>query len=155
MTSEKLLQKTVDQFWDTIPPVWGRVRGVARANATQVFNLTLIQFHILRHIHKGAHSVVELADRQQISRPAISKAVETLVEKGLVSRITDETDRRYVRLELTESGDHLLADLFVRNRQWMVKKMEMLSDDELEKIIDTMNILKKTFDAPVESLNHR
>ncbi|MHB8806918.1 MAG: MarR family winged helix-turn-helix transcriptional regulator [Anaerolineaceae bacterium] len=146
MASDDLLQRTIERFWDTVPPVWGRVRGNARCNAIQDFNLTLIQFHILRHIRHGIHSVGGLAEKQQISRPAISQAVETLVEKGLVIRLPDAQDRRYVRLELTESATELLEVVFSKNRQWMAKKMASLKQDELETIMTAMEILKRTFD---------
>ena len=148
MTSNDLLQRTIECFWDTVPPVWGRVRGNARCNAIQDFNLTLIQFHILRHIRHGIHSVGELAEKQQISRPAISQAVETLVEKGLVIRLPDTQDRRYVRLDLTESATRLLEAVFSKNRKWMAEKMASLEESELQTIIAALEILKRTFDPP-------
>lgn len=146
MASNDLLQQTIERFWDTVPPVWGRVRGNARCNAIQDFNLTLIQFHILRHIRRGIHSMGELAEKQQISRPAVSQAVEILVEKGLVVRQQDAQDRRYVQLELTENGTNLLEAVFRKNRRWMAEKMASLKQDELETIIAAMEILKRTFD---------
>ena len=139
------LQCAIERFWDTIPPVWGAVRGVARNNAVQDHHLSLVQFHILRHIRYGARSVSDLAERQQISRPAISQALDQLVERGLVSRKEDPDDRRFVQLDLTESGDTLLNDVFGKNRQWMAVKMARLSPEELEAVIRAMDILKKTF----------
>ncbi|MGV8025521.1 MAG: MarR family winged helix-turn-helix transcriptional regulator [Anaerolineaceae bacterium] len=150
MTDNDLLQQTIEQFWDTIPPVWGYVRGNARSNAIQDFNLTLIQFHILRHIRHGFHSVGELADKQQISRPAVSQAVEILVEKELVARQQDTRDRRYVQLALTENGNSLLNAVFSKNRHWMAKKMSSLEQDELKTIMAAMRILKNTFDSSLD-----
>jgi DNA-binding MarR family transcriptional regulator len=147
MANDALLQKTIERFWDTVPPVWGYVRGNARCNAIQDFNLTLVQFHILRHIRHGIRSVGELAEKQQISRPAISQAVGILVEKGLVVRQQDTQDRRYVQLTLTESGNGLLNTVFSKNRHWMAEKMASLKKDELETIIAAMKILKTTFDT--------
>ena len=146
MSENDLLQQAIEQFWDTVPPVWGRVRGNVRANAIQDFNLTLIQFHILRHIRCGKHTVAELAEQQQISRPAVSQAVDLLVEKGLVSRRQNTRDRRYVQIDLTESGSSLLGAVFSKNRRWMVEKMAALSPQELETVIQAMSILKNTFD---------
>jgi DNA-binding MarR family transcriptional regulator len=148
MATNELLQSAIDRFWDTVPPVWGRVRENARSNAICDFRISLIQFHILRHIRHGAHSVSDLADRLQISRPAISQAVDTLVEKELVTRRQNKGDRRFVQLELTESGNHLINTIFSQNRLWMGEKMSALSPNELETIICAMTILKSTFDAP-------
>ncbi len=150
MASKDLIQQTIEQFWETIPRVWGSVRCVARANAARHFNLPLIQFDILRHIRRGVQSTGELAERQQVSRPAVSQAVDRLVEKGLVSRHPDAADRRYIHLELTESGRQLIVDLFTTNRGWMAERLGALSDGELATLIDALGILKKTFDPPLE-----
>ena len=144
-TSEELLQTAIDRFWETVPPVWNKVRGNVRCIATENFEITLDQFHILRNIRKGRGSVSELADLQQISRPAISQAVDILVEKGLISRRTNADDRRYIRLELTPSGNDLLNTIFRQNRTWMMEKMAAVSPDEIDSIVQGLEILKKTF----------
>jgi DNA-binding MarR family transcriptional regulator len=144
-TSEELLKTAIDRFWETVPPVWNKVRGNVRCIATEYFEITLDQFHILRHIRKGRGSVSELADLQQISRPAISQAVDILVEKGLISRRTNADDRRYIRLELTPSGNNLLNTIFGQNRKWMMEKMTALSPDEITSIVQGLEILKQTF----------
>jgi len=144
-TSEEILQVAIDRFWETIPPVWNKVRGNVRCIATENFDITVEQFHILRHIRKGRGSVSELADLQQISRPAISQAVEILVAKGLVSRRTNADDRRYIQLELTSSGNEMLNTIFRQNRGWMMEKMAGLSPDEIDRIVHGLEILKNTF----------
>ena len=144
-TSIELLQVAIDRFWETVPPVWNTVRGNVRSIATECNEITLDQFHILRHIRRGRGSVSELAEIQQISRPAISQAVDILVDKGLVSRTTNADDRRYIRLELTPAGNELLNTIFKRNRGWMMEKMAGLSPDEIDCIVHGLEVLKKTF----------
>lgn len=150
MANDDLLWQTIEKFWDTIPPVWGRVRGNVRCNATHDFNLTLIQFHILRHIWHGIRSVGELAEEQQISRPAVSQIVQILVEKGLVIRQTDAHDRRYVHLEITQSAAELLEAVYGKNRRWMAEKMASLNEEQLKTIQAAMEMLKKTFDPAAD-----
>jgi len=149
MANEELLQRTIERFWDTIPPVWGHIRSNVRANAIKNYNITLIQFHIMRHIRHGAHSVGEIAERQQISRPAISQALDLLVEKQLVTRKQDTNDRRYVHVDLTQEGNQLLDDAFMKSRLWMGEKMTSLSPDDLDILMRAMTILKTTFDSPM------
>ena len=150
-SSETLVDQAIDRFWETVPPVWGRIRGNVRGIAMEYFNLTVEQFHILRHIRKGSHSVSDLATDQQISRSAISQAMDVLVSKGLVTSCEQAEDRRYVQLELTESGNALLNAIFEKNRAWMMKKMAALSPEELSNVLQAMDVLKKTFDPPVET----
>jgi DNA-binding MarR family transcriptional regulator len=141
-TTEELRQKAIDRFWESIPPVWNQVRNNLRSIATEKFEISVEQFHILRHIRKGITSVSELADVKQISRPAISQAVDALVEKGLISRQQGVDDRRYIKLQLTPAGDELLNKIFGENRAWMVERMSTLQDDELVQVIRAFETLK-------------
>jgi DNA-binding MarR family transcriptional regulator len=143
---EELLRRTIDRFWETFPTVWDRIRGNVRAIVMENYDITVEQFHILRHIRKGSGSVSELAVVKQISRPAISQAVDVLVDKGLINRRQNAEDRRYVHLELTQSGNDLLTAIFEENRIWMKKKMTSLSPEEINNILQAMEVLKRTFD---------
>jgi MarR family 2-MHQ and catechol resistance regulon transcriptional repressor len=105
----------------------------------------LIQFHILRHVCHGIDSVGELAEKQQISRPAISQAVDLLVEKGLVERRRAKDDRRYVHIDLTEAGSELLNSVFKKNRLWMAEQMAGLDEHQLQTIINALDVMKDTF----------
>ena len=140
----------IDQFWDSVPRVWRLIRGHLRAIAAEQFSISVEQFHVLRHIRKGLTSVKDIADAQQISRPAISQAAEALVEKSLITRQEAAGDRRYVYLALTPAGDALLNQIFQQNRAWMREKMAALSAEELECITEGLRLLKVAFDVQAE-----
>jgi DNA-binding MarR family transcriptional regulator len=140
-----LLQQTIDRFWETIPPIWSRIRSNLRSTAAEHYGITVEQFHVLRHIHHGINSVSQLAVVRSISRPAISQVVDALANKGLLTRQQIAADRRCVQLALTESGAALLKGIFEDNRRWMLSKLEALSQDELSTAIQAMQILKATF----------
>ena len=144
MTSPKDLQdQTIDRFWETIPPLWNFVRSYIRATATRNFDITVEQFHVLRYVRRGPGSMSELATAKNISRPAISQAVDVLVKKGLLTRVHSTTDRRYVELALTEEGNALLDAVFKETRGWMKERMGELTPEELETIVRAMEIMKK------------
>ena len=144
-TFDEALQQTIDGFWEAIPPVWNTVRSRVRSAATQEFDITVEQFHLLRHIRKGAHSVSELAQVGRISRPAISQAVDALVNKGLVSRTQGSDDRRYVQVELTRDGAALLNAIFDQAREWMKTRLSSLKADDLQKVLSGLALLKEAF----------
>jgi DNA-binding MarR family transcriptional regulator len=145
MGSENLLQQTVDEVIETLPGVWGRIRSNLRAAAIENFGITLEQFHALRHIRSGYATVAELAEKKGISRPAISQAVEVLVDKGLVTRESNPADRRSPHLKVTPHASDFLDANFEKNRIWMKEEMKALSPDEMTQVIQVMEILKKTF----------
>lgn len=143
--AEKLREQVIDRFWETVPPVWNFIRSHIRATATGNFDITVEQFHVLRFVHRGM-SISELATAKNISRPAISQAVDVLVKKGLVIRVQSTQDRRYVELTLTPEGDALLDAVFKETRGWMKERMSKLSAEELGIISKAMEALKKILD---------
>ena len=136
-------EHAIDRFWETVPPVWNFVRSHIRATATSQFDITVEQFHVLRHVRRGVGSISDLAIAKSISRPAISYAVDVLVNKGLLTRVQSTKDRRYVDLALTEAGNHLLDAVFKETRGWMKERMQTLTAEELEIMCQGMEVMKK------------
>jgi DNA-binding MarR family transcriptional regulator len=52
----------------------------------------------------GPLRLSELAERMGITAPPASRAVDGLVELGLLERLPDPADRRAVRIDMTEPG---------------------------------------------------
>jgi DNA-binding MarR family transcriptional regulator len=150
-TTEQLIPVAIEAFWSTVPPVWNRVKGNVRAIAVEHYDISVEQFHILRHIRRGLTSVSELADVKQISRSAISQAVDILVARGLICRRQNVLDRRNIPLELTESGNALLDTIWEKNRAWMKSRMASLTEPDLHTITAAMEILTRTFVEPAKS----
>ena len=144
--TERLQLQAIDRFWETIPPLWGTIRTHIRAEAARKFDISVEQFHILRHVRRGIASISELAAAKNISRPAISQAVDVLVKKGLLTRIHSSQDRRFVELTLTDAGNNLLDTVFQETREWMQERMSSLTTDELQAIAKVMTVLKKMLD---------
>jgi DNA-binding MarR family transcriptional regulator len=136
----------IERFWDTVPPLWNMVRTHIRSLASGQFDITVEQFHVLRYARRGSGSMSELAKAKNISRPAISQAVDVLVKKGLLARVQSTQDRRFVDVALTPQGDQLLDELFSQTRAWMRERMKMLSTEELDCIAQAMTALKKMLD---------
>jgi MarR family transcriptional regulator, 2-MHQ and catechol-resistance regulon repressor len=142
--SEEIRRQAVETFWESFPRFWHQIRAHIRQVAMEQHSISVEQFHILRNIRRGKSSVSELADAKNISRPAISQAVDVLVNKGLIRRTTDLHDRRHIQLTLTESGDALLDAIFEDTRRWMMQTLSPLSDEELQTLRRAMDSLKKT-----------
>jgi DNA-binding MarR family transcriptional regulator len=123
------------------------VRGHIRAVAVSQVDITVEQFHMLCHTRRDLGLVSELAEEQSSSRPAISQAVDVLVDRGLVTRTQDTHDRRHIRLDLTPAGNIILDAIFNDTHKWMKEIFATLSDEELQTHIDTMDIFKKVLSA--------
>jgi DNA-binding MarR family transcriptional regulator len=140
------VQQTIDRFWSVFPSIWHQVRSHIHHEAAEDSTITVSQFHILRHVNHGKDSVSELAATGHISRPAISRMVDVLVNKNLISRTQNPQDRRHIQLALTDEGETLLNTIFDNTHQWMSKKLALLEVDELETIVWGMEALMKAFE---------
>lgn len=75
-------------------------------------NVSVTEWVILRELFDGESVVPSvLADRMGMTRGGISKLADRLVTKGLVTRTTDDEDRRYQALALTAQGRALVPAL--------------------------------------------
>src|SRR4030067_2498574 len=67
--------------------------------------LTLAQCHTLLEVgYKKEVSLVDLASSFGLDTSTLSRMIQGLVVLGLVSRLTNEKDRCYVAISLTEQG---------------------------------------------------
>jgi DNA-binding MarR family transcriptional regulator len=55
-------------------------------------------------LEDGPMRLNDLAGRMGLSAPTASRAVDALADAGLVERLTDPSDRRALRIELTAAG---------------------------------------------------
>ena len=75
--------------------------------------------------------VNDLAARERISPPAMTKQVNRLAAAGLVKRTPNVDDRRRVGLTLTEDGQRTLRRVRSRRTAWLAQRLGALDDDEL------------------------
>ena len=78
--------------------------------------------------------VRDLAVRERVSAPAMSKHVDRLERDGLAVRTPSADDRRRVGLTLTDEGQRLLRRVRSRRTAWLATRLKELSDEELRAI---------------------
>ena len=84
-------------------------------------------------------SVKELAEMAGVTPGAITQFVDSLVEKGLVTREGDTTDRRIVRLKMTELAKNKFEGFRQRHLAAFCHVFEVLSDDEITFLISLLD----------------
>lgn len=138
----------IERFWETIPPIWRQTRAHIRAVAAERFGLTVEQFQALRRIHKGYDSVSALAEEGRLSRSQASRAVDALVHKRLVTRLTDSVDRRHIHLSLTEKGKQTLSAIFAETEAWLAERFQSLTPEQANQIARVLSLLRDAFASP-------
>lgn len=73
-------------------------------------NLSDAHFAVLANLKsQGRLAIGELAQRERVSAPTMSAAVDALAEAGLVIRVPSEDDRRRVYIEITDAGTDIVS----------------------------------------------
>ncbi len=83
----------------------------AFARKLEARDVTAAEWVILRELYEKDAAPSDLAERLGLTRGAISKLVDRLVEKALVIRTASQEDRRFQSLALTASGRSLVPKL--------------------------------------------
>jgi len=150
-------EQCIHEFWGAVPFAWHNVKAHVHKQAAEKHDITGGQFHILRMIKGGMHHPSELAERSKISRPAVTRLVDALVDNEMVTRSPDENDRRIIRLELTGRGEIMLDEIFQSTHDWLDEKLQPLNDDQLEALSQGFTLLRSVFekeDCPPEAQHH-
>jgi DNA-binding MarR family transcriptional regulator len=91
----------------------------------------------------GPITLGELATRESVAPPTITKVVEKMVTAGLVTRTADPDDRRVCRLVITAAGRRQLEDTRHRRAEWLRNRMQDLTAAELAQVAAAAGPLEK------------
>lgn len=104
--------------------------------------LTIGQLECLRLIGEmGAPSMSELAAEMDLRPSTTTGLIDTLVHRGKVERIEDPKDRRIVRVQLSAQGRRERKAHLEHRRRHLLELLGDLSDDDLAKLHDALNVL--------------
>jgi DNA-binding MarR family transcriptional regulator len=85
----------------------------------------------------------ELALRERVQRPTVTRVLARLEEAGLVSRAADPTDRRSCLVSASPAGRELLAVLRTRKDAYLARQLSALSAEDREALDRAAAILER------------
>jgi len=102
-------------------------------------NASMREYDVLYTLSKSPEPLrlSELGKHLLLSQPALSRLVERLEERGLVSRCSDPDDGRAVHLSLTDQGRDLQRHIgLIHGREVAAAVTAALDDEELATLRD-------------------
>lgn len=91
----------------------------------------------------GPMSLAELATAEQVKPPTMSRIVDALVERGLITRIAKPGDRRSVEIAATAEGKQLLDAGREQRVGALVGRLRGLADSERRALARGVEILER------------
>lgn len=93
-----LSRRFIDIIPKTMRSIRSELRGVAQAD------FTVPQFRVMAHLARGSLTSSELSEALGMSLPGVSRMVDGLVRRGVLTRIPSPEDRRSITLGLSARG---------------------------------------------------
>lgn len=91
---------------------------------------------------RGPLTPGELAEREGVRPPTITRSVASLVDEGLLTRRPGH-DRRTSLVEVTAHGRQTLADIRERRDAWLSERLAKLSEEELAAVCAALPVLEQ------------
>lgn len=126
----------------------GELRSVCmrvsrRARFENAADIAPHQFAVLNRLDEGSSTPRELAQIECVSPPSMTRTLTSLQERGALSRTTDPQDRRQVVVTITDDGRALLQAVRRSRDEWMLERIEGLSDRECDVLREAQLILEE------------
>ena len=89
----------------------------------------------------------ELAAQEKVRPPSMTRIVNSLQERGYVTRRPDDQDRRQSVVSLTPAGRSVVLDNRRRRDEWLTLRVAQLSPDEQDLLRAAVPVLIKVNQA--------
>jgi DNA-binding MarR family transcriptional regulator len=96
------------------------------------------EFAVLQTLHNHSPLMAsEIANELKVSSSHITAVTDRLVGKKYIQRVRSDSDRRIVYLEITEEGKNIAREMDEIKNQYLAKKFNNLSEEEMKLMIAT------------------
>ncbi len=116
-----------------------RLRQEDSASGTTISQLSALA---VIHAH-GPLTVSDLAARERVRPPTMTRLVAALEAEGLISREGDPEDRRVVMLRATASGRRAVEKSRERRTAYLLDQLATLNEAEQRRLVAVLPLLER------------
>lgn len=109
--------------------------------------LSQAEYDVLLTVTRGENMTARLRDvtaNMLISQPSVSRLVERMSARGLISKCADPDDGRGSLVRATDAGASLFRRLASSHGRAIAERMSILSDEELAQLRDLTAKLRRS-----------
>ena len=89
------------------------------------------QYTVLAQLNEfGARTLRQLAEREHVQAPSMTRIVNALADQDFVTRTPDPDDGRQVRVDITDAGRTVLEEARNQRTAWLAQRVALLSDED-------------------------
>ena len=126
--------------------VMERLLGALNDTEMSCCNVTMAQCHAIVEIGRAKSiSLIDLSNLLRLDNSTISRTVNNLVNKGLVSRNLDDSDRRFVTISLTSEGHKIFNQIENSMEIHFENVLNCIPTEKRNQVLDSLQILVDVF----------
>lgn len=110
----------------------------------QRFSINVAEWRVLAWLsHRDELTAKQVCEFTDMDKARVSRAVQSLDERGLIRRTPSTTDQRVQQLHLTPAGETLLGKLIPEAHAWETELVSTLTASEYRDLFNTMSKLER------------
>ena len=120
-------------------------RGVE--DILKLAGLSHTQYNVLRILRGAGEQGLccrEVAERMVTRDPDITRLVDRMERRNLLTRSRDSKDRRVITVRITSAGQKLLKDLDAPMAEYNRKLLSHMNQDDLRKLVELLEAARVT-----------
>jgi DNA-binding MarR family transcriptional regulator len=100
------------------------------------------QCHVLLAIEEASEtSITNLAETLKLDKSTLSRTIDQLVGTGLISRVINPDDRRYMNIRLTEQGKQIMSMTYEMCNNYFKLLFQNIPADKHDAVIESIELL--------------
>jgi DNA-binding MarR family transcriptional regulator len=112
-------------------------------------NITSSQLSALSVIVRdGRLTLSKLAEAERVQPPTITRVVDALQQKGLVTRVPSDRDRRVAYVDVTSEGRALVEAIRRRRDAYLARRLRTFTPDERHLLERAAPLLERLLEDP-------
>jgi DNA-binding MarR family transcriptional regulator len=124
--------------------------GWSQKTDIQCCGITMAQCHALIEIgQRSSVSIVALAGVLGVDTSTLSRTVDNMCKAGLVDRVLNSQDRRYVTLTLTDRGKTVLRTIEESFNGYILKIFQFIEEGKHPQVMESLILIA----AAIEKCN--
>lgn len=106
--------------------------------------ITLSQISALSCLHRGGSMTPgELATKEGVQPPSMTRVIAALEDLGLVSRRAHPSDGRQAIVELTEKGRARIEEEVTERERWLDQQLVDLDEEEIAELSRAVEVIDR------------
>ncbi len=124
--------------------MWMGIRGIIRLYEKMLksvcaeYQLTVIEADIISFLQNNPEkdTAADIVELRMLSKGAVSKAVESLLQKSLLMRQTDTQDRRRIHLKLRPEAGPIMKQIEIVQKEFRNTIMDGFTEEDMKKYME-------------------